>query len=447
MRSPRFYLLLGLALLFSGCAVQKVRGYQNVYRLYDIPTPLLERVSSKLQEHGLTEAVVTLDSVGRLRLTGKYRNEDEVEKAFIIAQSIVGIKSTSPFYPEGVLVKRWEEEAAAAMADFARARSRKATPAVKRALVVGINYFLDTTGAINDIQGADDARTVRDSLKRAGYLVTSLLNEEATKTNIEAALAKLSADIGVNDTVFIYFSSHGTPPVPSSRGGDERNMSIVAYDTGVVPGRARVPKNDGIGYQLLIQETAVKDVLVQQVARRPSSVTRVFIDTCYSGEMIKNAPEDSRAYILKVNGGEVEREGISMAAWTGVQYTSKGIRTVVPVEGDKGATKPASAATKVPERTGYAVITATSPGERAWGPDVKLGTFAHPTRKDAHLRGSFFTQVFFEYLNIYQGDVQQAFDKASGFTQQKVAAATGGKEHQVPRAFSTIPASSDNLFN
>lgn len=425
-------------LLLSGCATQHVRGYQNVYQGYSIPPSLVDRVEEKLHEHGLINAAVSRDNVGRLRLVGSYLDEGEVEKAFLISQSIVGVKSTSPFYPENIRQKRWAQEAARAMSEFSKKRSQIVPPANKRALVVGINHFLDTTGNISDIQGADDALTVRDALTRAGYSVKALLGENATKANIEAALSQMSNEIGADDTVFIYFSSHGTPPVPSSSGGDERTMSIVAYDTGVIPGRPDKVA-DATDFLLLVQQTSVKDTLVQEAARRPSRVTRVFIDTCYSGEMLKNMPADSRAYILKANNGQVEREGISMAAWTGAQFISKGIRTVP----EAAAKVPTSA--MVPEtRSGYAILTATSPGEKAYGPDG--GTFPNPARRGAVLRGSYFTQTFFEYLSVHQGDVQSAFDAASRFTQQTVAIISQGVDHQVPRSFSTIPTSVDNLF-
>ncbi len=109
---------IALAVVITGCANQSMPGYQRVYQGHQIPTNLVDIVQKRLNAEGLKQATVSVDTVGRLRLTGTYRDEDEVERAFIIAQSIVGIQSTSPFYPEKVQEKRWEREAGNALGDF-----------------------------------------------------------------------------------------------------------------------------------------------------------------------------------------------------------------------------------------------------------------------------------------------------------------------------------------
>jgi len=433
------YVIL-LSFLVS-CAPQKVRGYQNVYERYNIPQGLVDRAAIKLHEHGLNGAAFARDSVGRLRLVGTYHNDEEVEEAFLIVQSIVGIKSTSPFYPENVLMKRWEQDAARTLLEYNQSKVSRSTPPAKRALVVGINHFLDSKH-IPDIQGADDAQSVSEALSHAGYDVKKLLGADATKVNIEAALAKLSKEIGSDDTVFIYISSHGALPVPSSHGHDERNMSIVAYDTGEIPGSQKVA--DATEFALLVQKTAVKDTLVQQVAHRPSRITRVFIDTCYSGEMLRDMPADSRAYILRTNGGQEEQAGVSLTAWMDGQSASKGIRML-----DTSSPEVSSPTTKAPHsphRQGYTIITATSEGERAWGPDIKVGTFPSPIHPGLILRGSYFTQTFFDYLEEHHGNVQMSFHAASNFTQHQVASATKGVAHQVPRIFNTVPSQTNNFY-
>lgn len=436
-------LVLVLSLILGGCtAPQHVRGYQHVYQGYSIPQTLVDRAANKLREHGLTDAAFSRDIVGRLRLVGTYRNEDEVAEAFLIAQSIVGIKATSPFYPENVLVKNWEQDAARSLADYNRKKFSTSNPASKRALVIGVNHFLDSEH-IHDIQGADDARCVSEALTNAGYQVNTVLNEEATKANMDTALANLREEIGPDDTVFIYISSHGTMPVPSPDGNDKRNMSIVAYDTGEIPGTPKAA--DATEFAILVQNTAVKDTFVQRVAQQPSRITRVFIDTCYSGEMLKDVPEDSRAFIMQTNGGHIDRAAISLAAWTDGQASSKGIFTVSTP--GTSASKPVAKTLEVGmHKQGYTVFTATSEGEEAWGPDIKIGAFPSPTHPSTLLHGSYFTQAFFDYLRLYKGDVQLAFDAASSFTRQQVAYATKGSAHQTPRIFNTVPPDVSNFY-
>ena len=88
-------LVLLNSLLLVGCAANQMPGFENVYYSYNVPQPLLDRIMFKLRENGLNNARITRDNVGRVRLTGSYRNEDEVDNAFIIVQSIVCLLYTS----------------------------------------------------------------------------------------------------------------------------------------------------------------------------------------------------------------------------------------------------------------------------------------------------------------------------------------------------------------
>lgn len=429
-------LMLALALLLAGCANQSMPGYQRVYQGYQVPQGLADAVQARLLAEGISQAVVGRDSVGRLKLNGVYRNEDEVERAFIIVQSIVGIQSTSPFYPENVQERLWEGEAGAALSDYFK-RKKQAhsnTPGKKRALVIGINRF-QSYPQIPDIQGEDDARLMGIVLANYGYDVRSLLGERATKAKIESEIANLDQVLGPNDTLFIYVSSHGSQPVPTPGGGDERKMSIVAYDSG--PVTSRMDSTSGL---LTIQRTSVSDTLVQRLARKTSAMTRVIIDTCYSGEILKNMPSVGSAYQDKMNGGSFEKASVSESSWTGASYTSKAIAFV------DDSNRSAGQAGKTSEpvtRRNYSFITATGPGEQSWGPPSTVGTFPDPTRQGEQLRGSFFTQSFIAYLKQFSGDVPRAFEEARIFTSRTVQ--QGPRQSQNPRRFTTIPADIDNL--
>ena len=439
-------LMVAAVLLLSGCAANQLPGYQHVYYSYDIPPELLQKIAVKFKQHGLIQATVVRDSVGRVRLAGKYDNEQQVERAFIIAQSIVGLKSTSPIYPDNIKERRWEKDARQASDDFFKQRNARKlavlTAPQKRALVVGINTFRDSA-TLNPIQGEDDAKVVAERLRRAGYQVTSLFGEQATKANIEAKIAEVGDSLRANDSLFIYMSSHGTPPVPSADGIDQRRMSIIAVDSGSTDGRQRA-KTD---YLLHLQETSVSDTLVQQLAQKPSRETRVFIDTCYSGEMLNDVKDESTAFILKANNGQPEREGISLAAWSGEKYTSKAI----VYSPDELAASDKAKRQGVPQkidrnRSGYTVITATSEGQLALGPEQQIGVFDSPVTASQQLRGSYFTQAFFAYLEQSQGEIEPAFERAREFTSIKANTVSKGEKQQVPRKYSTFPAKQDTLY-
>jgi hypothetical protein len=430
-------LLVLLSLLLAGCAANQMHGFENTYYSYNVPQPLLDKISAKLRQNGLVNARIGRDNVGRVQLAGSYQNEDEVDRAFIIVQSIVGLKSTSPFYPANIKEKRWEAEARLALEQNARARTA-ARPGRKVALVVGINTFRDSKN-LHPIQGEDDAVVVKRVAEQAGYAVTALLGRQATKLNIENALRKIEADLSAEDNLFIYISSHGMLPLPSAKGGDERKMSIIAWDSG----DARI--NNEIDYQLNLKTTAVPDVLVQRLAKKPTRNTRILIDTCYSGEMLKGMPDESAGYIAKMNGGVAEKAGIAMASWTGKEYTSKGIHfsdDPRPAQVGAGNKRQATSDTIDSERA-YTIITATSEGEQSLGPDVQVGVFPLPDGRV--VRGSFFTQAFFAYLDTFKGQVEPAFAAARDFTIGKAKAVSGGEKHQVPRQFATRSAERNRL--
>ena len=233
LKTTKFSLIGLVVAALTGCANQSMPGYQQVYQSYQIPDTLMQSVQARFKAEGLTSAKVARDSVGRLRLVGNYQNDDEVEKAFIIAQSIVGIKSTSPFYPEGVQKSAWNRESATAVSNFFKNKKlqKDLPPGKKKAIVIGINKFLDSAH-LTDIQGEDDARLMGIILANYGYEVISVLGEKATKTNIETQIAKVNASLQPNDSLFIYVSSHGNPPTPTPEGKDDRRMSIAAYDSG-----------------------------------------------------------------------------------------------------------------------------------------------------------------------------------------------------------------------
>lgn len=433
-------------LLLGGCAASQLPGYQPVYYSYDVPPELLQKISAKFKQDGLHGASVVRDQVGRVRLAGSYQNEREVERAFLITQSIVGLKTTSPIYPDNIKQRHWETDAQRASADFFKQRNAQKLAILgapqKRALVVGINTFRDSA-LLKPIQGEDDARVVAGHLQRAGYLVTSLFGAQATKANIEAKIAEVGDSLRGNDSLFIYMSSHGTQPVPSADGIDQRRMSIIAVDSGSTDGRTR----DKTAYFLHLQDTSVSDTLVQQLAQKPSRETRVFIDTCYSGEMLNDIKDESTAFILKANNGQPEREGVSLAAWTGEKYTAKAI----VFSSDEAAANDKARRLGVPQkidrsRNGYTVITATSAGQKALGPEQHIGVFPNPLAPSKTLKGSFFTQTFFAYLERTQGEIEPAFESARIFTAETANRVSKGAEQQMPRKYTTFPAKQDNLY-
>jgi hypothetical protein len=426
------FLILLTPILLGGCAASQMPGFQNVYQGYNVPESLVERVRIDLKKYGLPNAQVARDNVGRIRLMGSYQDEDEVDRAYIIVQSTIGIKSTSPFYPENIKEKRWEIAAGRAIAEHA---TMVRNIPVKRALIVGINSFLDGEH-LKPILGEDDARRVKFEAEKANYRATTLLGKDATKANIEEALRRMKQEVGPNDTLLIYISSHGTLPIPSPLTPDARKMSIAAYDTGDASVR-------GTELKLKIHATSVADTKVQELAQMPTRQTRVIIDTCYSGEILKGIPDEAAQYVLKTNDGVPERASISMASWSGEAYSPKGIFFAEdkPTKSAKPGRDTAVSAVQQAALNRYTIITATSDGQLSWGPATG-GSFESPVDPKKRLQGSFFTQAFFEYLGQNGGHIAPAFAAAQQFTYNQVAKIPppAGPVQQRPRLNPPLPA-------
>ncbi|MCK7504967.1 MAG: SH3 domain-containing protein [Desulfobacterales bacterium] len=107
----------------------------------------VDRINSIFRQNGIRAGSVVLDMYGRLELKGEYADEQEVDRAFSLAQTVVGVRWVSPVTPENIKVKEWERRLGGL---FSRARVLKPTvrgddapgPIRNRyALVVGVGQF------------------------------------------------------------------------------------------------------------------------------------------------------------------------------------------------------------------------------------------------------------------------------------------------------------------
>ena len=71
--------------------------------------------------------------------------------------------------------------------------------------------------------------------------------------------------------------------------------------------------------------------------------------------------------------------------------------------------------------------------------------FASPFNTGRQLRGSFFTQTLFEYLERHRGLLHPAFADAQAFTARMARQVSGGSESQTPRMLSTLGDAQDRL--
>ena len=83
----------------------------------------------------------------------------------------------------------------------------------KRAFMVGISHY-DTalTGyQWNNINGVEDVNLLTPILKKQGFVITALLNEQATFDNITRQLSLFVDKTKKGDIAYLHFSTHGQP--------------------------------------------------------------------------------------------------------------------------------------------------------------------------------------------------------------------------------------------
>lgn len=107
----------------------------------------LDEVRALFARNAIAEGQVALDAHGRIELKGGYADEREVDRAFSLAQTVVGVRWVSPVTPENIKVKEWERQLGGL---FSRAKvlappvKPGAAPGPVRnrlALVVGVGRF------------------------------------------------------------------------------------------------------------------------------------------------------------------------------------------------------------------------------------------------------------------------------------------------------------------
>lgn len=146
----------------------------------------------------------------------------------------------------------------------------------KKALCIGINNYpgtdMDLSGCVNDAQ--DWAAT----LAARGFAVTTLLDAQATKAAMQAAIRELVQGAARGDSLVITFSGHGT--YAPDENGDEPD----GLDEALCP------------YDIKSGNVLIDDEIHALFAQRAAGVRILLIsDSCHSGTVIRAAPTDPDA--------------------------------------------------------------------------------------------------------------------------------------------------------
>ena len=369
----------------------------------------IQQINGLFAQNGVGGGFVVLDSYGRIELKGQYEDEIQVDRAFSLAQTVVGVKWVSPVTPEDIKVKEWEKRLGSL---FSRAAVLK--PGVRGdgpvgpirnryALVVGVGKFKN---GITPLQYSvrDATLFYRFLLEQAGFTKNStyfLADQNATSSNVVKYLNGIRNAAQEDDLVVVYMSSHGTPP--DKFGG----VYIVTYDTEVNP-RERV-------WHTSVAETALKDFVENLRARRLVMI----LDTCYSNGAYRAIPGFLPPGGKSLGVGD-ENEGYGVSTAQGKRLF--GAKDIVLEDQPKQASSTGKSIGSQ-ESYGKVLISASSSGEKSWESD--------------QLRNSVFTYYFVDGMKRYDGSVKDAFDYSKPRTLQRVQQEKGAEITQTPQAMAT----------
>ena len=200
-------------------------------------------------------------------------------------------------------------EAPAPPAAAPPAQASPSSPPGDRALVVGINRYLEPT--FPELQGATrDAQNVRSLLSE--YLgfgsdqIRLLTDEQATRGNIMAAIRDwLVAGSRPGTRVLLYFAGHGY--YQKDVNGDESD----GYDEALVPHDARLLSPDG--QPMRVSNLILDDDVGRFLAPLRDRQVYVIVDACHAGTMTRSLslaavdPRRVRTIGLGIPGRSVSR--------------------------------------------------------------------------------------------------------------------------------------------
>ncbi len=373
----------------------------------------IQYINKLFKQNGIANGYVEFDKYGRIKLQGTYEDEYQVDKAFSIAQQIVGVRWVSPVTPENIKVKELEKqlskilERAAVLKPPVKKDASPPGPIKNRyAIVVGIGQFKYGINLLQyAVRDANSFYVFLTDPKRGGFKeeeVLFLTDQNATRSNIMDALNKIRSLAQEDDLVILYISSHGTPP--DKYGG----VHIVTYDTEIKP-RERV-------WQTSLNEGALKEFLEQLRAKRVVFV----LDTCYS-----NGAYAGISGFLPPGGKSLgvaeDEEGYGISK----TYAKRliGAKDIVLEDTPSKEAIHEKSFAFGEDAWGTVMISASGPNEKSWESD--------------QLRQSIFTYYFLDGLNQSRGSVKEAFFYAKPKVKERVKAEKGADIEQTPQVYVT----------
>lgn len=155
---------------------------------------------------------------------------------------------------------------------------------MKKAVCVGINNY---PGTQNDLQGCvNDANDWCALLTGYGFETSLMLDAQATRQNIKAALDGLVVSAAPGDVVVFTYSGHGTQTLDLDNDeGDTYDEALYVYDGKIVDDELRA--------------------IINKIDPRATLI--VISDSCFSGSVTRLIPEKARPRFMPADGVTRER--------------------------------------------------------------------------------------------------------------------------------------------
>ena len=171
--------------------------------------------------------------------------------------------------------------------------------ATRHALLIGISDY-PTNNAVLDaswpsIHGANDVQILGATLKAQGFNVSTILNRNASASNIRKALVKLQSETKSGDIIYLHFSCHGQPV--EDKDGDEKD----GWDEAIVPYDAWRKPIKGIynGNNHILDDELNTGISIIREKAGPTGFLYVVIDACHSGGMDRGGEDDEDEVFLR----------------------------------------------------------------------------------------------------------------------------------------------------
>lgn len=177
----------------------------------------------------------------------------------------------------------------------------------KRAFLVGIseyNFGSESSQCFfNNIHGANDIMIISPTLQKMGFKITSLINRQATASNIRLQLKKFSSSCKSGDIVYIHFSCHGQPIEDVD--GDESD----GWDEALIPVDAKKNyiKDIYSGENHITDDELNRFFrIIRTIIGRKGYLT-VIIDACHAGTSYRGEENEDSVIVRGTNIGFSKR--------------------------------------------------------------------------------------------------------------------------------------------